>query len=72
MEAHAIQFKKKRDPERFEQAQHDIAELIKLAETGEIELAYVDEAGLRHNRRIVQLGQKAVRCMPLQQCAPNA
>lgn len=45
MEAHAIQFKKKRDPERFEQARYDIAELIKQAQTGEIELAYVDEAG---------------------------
>jgi len=45
VEAHAIQFKKKRDPERFEQAQHDIAELIKQAQAGEIELAYVDEAG---------------------------
>jgi len=45
VEAHAIQFKKKRDPERFEQARHDIAELIRQAEAGEIELAYVDEAG---------------------------
>jgi hypothetical protein len=45
VEAHAIKFKEKRDPERFEQGQHDIAELIKQAQAGEIELAYVDEAG---------------------------
>jgi transposase len=45
LETHTIQFKKKRDPERFEQAQHDIAELIKQAEAGAIELAYIDEAG---------------------------
>jgi transposase len=30
---------------RFEQAQRDIADLIAQAQTGEIELAYVDEAG---------------------------
>lgn len=36
---------KKRDPERFEQAQFDIAELIKQAKSGKIKLAYVDEAG---------------------------
>ena len=45
LETHTIQFKKKRDPERFEQARNDIAELIKQVEAGEIELAYVDEAG---------------------------
>ena len=45
MEAHPLQFKKKRDPERFEQARQDIAELIQQAQAGEIELAYVDEAG---------------------------
>ena len=45
LETHTIPFKKKRDPERFEQAQHDIAELIKQAEAGAIELAYIDEAG---------------------------
>ncbi|EIC29847.1 transposase [Methylomicrobium album] len=45
METDALQFKKKRDPERFEQAQRDIAELIVQAKAGEIELAYVDEAG---------------------------
>ncbi|WP_427501067.1 transposase [Methylomonas sp. MED-D] len=45
MEAHPLQFKKKRDPERFERAQHDIAALIQQAQAGEIELAYVDEAG---------------------------
>jgi transposase len=36
---------KKRDPQRFEQAQRDIEKLIECAERGEIELAYVDEAG---------------------------
>ena len=46
MEAHPLQFKKKRDPERFERAQGEIAELIEQAEAGEIELADVDEAGL--------------------------
>lgn len=45
LEAYPLQFKKKRDPERFEQAKHDIAELIKQAKAGEIELAFVDEAG---------------------------
>ena len=45
VEAHPLQFKKKRDPERFEQARQDIAELINQAQAGEIELAYVDEAG---------------------------
>jgi transposase len=45
LEANALQFKKKRDPERFERAKQDIAELIKQAKTGKIELAYVDEAG---------------------------
>lgn len=45
MEANPLQFKKKRDPERFEQACHDIERLISLANAGEIELAYVDEAG---------------------------
>jgi transposase len=45
LEKDSLQFKKKRDPERFEQAQHDIAELIGQAQAGEIELAYVDEAG---------------------------
>jgi len=33
------------DPERFEQARQDIAGLIQQAQAGEIELAYVDEAG---------------------------
>jgi transposase len=46
LEKGSLQFKKKRDPERFEQAQHDIAELIGQAQAGEIELAYVDEAGV--------------------------
>lgn len=45
MEAYPIQFKKKRDPERFEQARREIAELIDQVQTGTIELAYVDEAG---------------------------
>lgn len=45
VETDALQFKKKRDPERFEQAQRDIEELIAQAQTGAIELAYVDEAG---------------------------
>lgn len=36
---------KKHDPEYFEQAQRDIAELIEQANAGKIELAYVDEAG---------------------------
>ncbi|MFI3179805.1 MAG: transposase, partial [Methylococcaceae bacterium] len=31
--------------QRFEQAERDIAELIEQAQAGEIELAYVDEAG---------------------------
>ena len=37
--------KKKRDDQRFKQAERDIAELIAQAQAGEIELAYVDEAG---------------------------
>lgn len=37
--------KKKRDEQRFKQAERDIAELIAQAQAGEIELAYVDEAG---------------------------
>ena len=45
LEAHAVQFKKKRDPERFARAEGEIADLIRQAEAGEIELAYVDEAG---------------------------
>jgi hypothetical protein len=45
LETHPIQFKKNRDPERFEQAQREIAELIDQAQAGAIELAYVDEAG---------------------------
>lgn len=45
METDALQFKKKRDPERFEQAQRDIEGLITQAQAGAIELAYVDEAG---------------------------
>ncbi|MGZ4997521.1 MAG: IS630 family transposase [Methylobacter sp.] len=45
METNALQFKKKRDPERFEQSRQDIVELIQQAQVGEIELAYVDEAG---------------------------
>ncbi|WP_051906350.1 IS630 family transposase [Methylomarinum vadi] len=45
METHALQFKKKRDPERFEQARQEIKGLIQQANAGEIELAYVDEAG---------------------------
>lgn len=45
MEADTVQFKKKRDPERFEQAKADIAGLIAQAQAGEIELAYVDESG---------------------------
>lgn len=48
METDALQFKKypegtrKRDPERFAQAQGELAELIAEAEAGRIELAYVD------------------------------
>jgi hypothetical protein len=45
LEAYTIQFKKSCDPERFEQARLDVAELIKRADAGEIELACVDEAG---------------------------
>lgn len=45
LEANTVQFKKKRDPERFEQAKADIAELIDQAQAGDIELAYVDESG---------------------------
>jgi hypothetical protein len=45
VETNALQFKKKRDPERFEQAQQEIDELIQQAKAGKIELAYVDEAG---------------------------
>lgn len=45
METNALQFKKKRDPERFEQSRQDIDHLIQQAQAGEIELAYVDEAG---------------------------
>ena len=45
MEADTLQFKKKRDPERFEQARIDLEALIEQARAGEIELAYVDEAG---------------------------
>ena len=45
LEANTVQFKKKRDPERFEQAKADIAELIAQAQAGDIELAYVDESG---------------------------
>ena len=45
VEAHALQLEKKRDPERFERAQVEIDELIRQAQAGEIELAYVDEAG---------------------------
>jgi hypothetical protein len=36
---------KKRDAECFEHAQREIAGLIEQAQAGEIELAYVDEAG---------------------------
>jgi hypothetical protein len=45
METYPLPFKKKRDEQRFEQAQQDIAELIKKAQDSEIELAYVDESG---------------------------
>jgi transposase len=45
VEADPLQLKKKRCPERFEQARGDIEELIQRAQAGEIELAYVDEAG---------------------------
>ena len=45
METNPLQFKKKRDAERFEQAKIEIGALIKRAQAGEIELAYVDEAG---------------------------
>ena len=45
MEAYALQLEKKRDPERFERARGDIEDLIQQAQAGEIELAYVDEAG---------------------------
>ena len=36
---------KKRDPQRFKQAQEELAELRAQAAAGEIELAYVDEVG---------------------------
>lgn len=45
METHPLQLEKKRDPERFEQARQELDELIQQAQRGEIELAYVDEAG---------------------------
>jgi DDE superfamily endonuclease len=45
VETHPLQLEKKRDPQAFEQARVEIDELIKQAQTGEIELAYVDEAG---------------------------
>lgn len=45
METDTLPFEKKRDEQRFEQAQQDIAELIRKAQAGEIELAYVDESG---------------------------
>lgn len=45
MEAHPLQLEKKRDPERFEQARTAIDGLIRQAQAGDIELAYVDEAG---------------------------
>ena len=45
VETHPLQLEKKRDPEQFEQARVEIDELIKQAQAGEIELAYVDEAG---------------------------
>lgn len=37
--------KKKRDPERFEQARVELNDLIQKAKADEIDLAYVDEAG---------------------------
>jgi hypothetical protein len=45
LEANTVQFKKKRDPERFEQAKADIAELIAQVQAGDIELSYVYESG---------------------------
>ena len=45
MEADPLQREKKRDPERFEQARRDIDALIHQAQAGDIELAFVDEAG---------------------------
>ena len=45
MEADPLQSEKKRDPERFEQARGDIDDLIRQAQAGDIELAFVDEAG---------------------------
>ncbi|WP_455289032.1 IS630 family transposase [Cupriavidus necator] len=39
---------KKRDEQQFRQAQADIGDLIQQAQRGEIELAYVDEAGYAH------------------------
>ena len=45
METHTLQLKKKRDEQAFLQAQHEIAGLLEQAKNGEIELAYVDEAG---------------------------
>ncbi len=39
MEADTLPFKKKRDPERFEQARIDLEALIEQARAGEIELA---------------------------------
>jgi transposase len=45
METHPLQLEKKRDPQAFERARVEIDELIQQAQVGQIELAYVDEAG---------------------------
>jgi hypothetical protein len=56
LEADTVQFKKKRDPERFEQAKIDITKLITQAQAGDIELAYVDESGFMPQPLIVTRG----------------
>lgn len=45
LEAHAPRGKKKRDADAFNKARQDIEELRRRAQAGEIELAYLDEAG---------------------------
>jgi transposase len=45
VEADPLQLEKKRDPERFDAARCEIDALIQQAQRGDIELAYVDEAG---------------------------
>jgi transposase len=45
VEAHPALFEKRRNPAAFEHARIDIAALCERAEAGEIEVAYLDEAG---------------------------